>query len=100
MMASICYRLFKWTPYSFRRNYDKDEVCLRCPHCGGLKFTSVVIDSTDYTVAEEEFICQGCRRRVGYWAYGYFDPCFRFHDRSLPALLERVRWRAAGLPEP
>lgn len=99
-MPTLCYRLFKWKPYSLRRNYDRDGICLRCPHCGSSQFASRVVDTIDYTVAEEEYLCRPCNRRIGYWAYGYLDPCFRYWDRSWPALWARIQWRFRRLPEP
>lgn len=89
--------------YTLSRNYDSKGDCKRCPHCGGTDFDEHVLDRIDgYMTApcEQEIKCSFCHETVGYWAYGAFDPCFMFHDKSLPALKERIIYKLKGLTTP
>lgn len=72
-------------PWSIRSNYNKDSECIRCPGCGGKDFDEHVLDRIDgYMTApcETEIRCCDCHEIVNFWAYGSFDPYFKFNDRS------------------
>ena len=86
--------------YSLKRNYAPDGSCLRCPHCGGRELKEHVRDTIDWHPCEISIDCQECREMVGFWAYGYYDPCFMIHDRSLPALKDRIICKLRGVHTP
>lgn len=86
--------------YSLERNYDKHGECLKCPFCSKDNLTTVVKDTIESTVCEYETHCQDCSKVVGYWAYGGNDPCFKFYDRSLPALKDRIMCKLRRISTP
>lgn len=100
MRLNQLYRRLKWKPYSIRRNYDKQGYCLYCPVCGSADHKETVLDTVANNACEIATYCRGCGGYVNYWAYGSFDPCFRYWDRSWPALLGRIQWRIRRQPEP
>jgi hypothetical protein len=44
--------------------------------------------------------CADCRALVSYWGYGYYDPCFMFGNKSIPALITRISLKIRGVPAP
>lgn len=87
--------------YTLTRNYDSNGVCIRCPYCGGANFKENVTATVyEYRPSEIEVHCVDCAKMINFWAYGSFDPCFMFHDKSLPALKERIIYKLKGLTTP
>jgi len=86
--------------YSTTRNYAKDGKCIRCPKCGGAEFSNDVLDRIDYSPCEVNIHCADCRALVSYWGYGYYDPCFMFGNKSIPALITRISLKIRGVPAP
>lgn len=100
MSTARCFRFLKWKPYTIRRNYDSSGYCTNCPVCGSDNLNETVTDTIANNACEIDTYCRGCGAYVNFWAYGSFDPCFRYWDRSWPALLGRIQWRARRQPEP
>lgn len=86
--------------YSLTSNYNADGSCWRCPSCGGFVFVNRITSTIEYTTCEAYTHCAKCGDAVGFWAYGYHDPCFKFHDKSLPALKDRIIYKMKGLTTP
>ena len=89
--------------YTLKRNYDTNGDCNRCPDCGSVEFDEHVLNRIDGYMTqpfEIETRCRGRREIVNYWAYGSFDACFKFHDKSLPALKDRIIYKMKGLTTP
>lgn len=89
--------------YSLNRNYDPEGKCVKCPNCASVDFKEYVLDRIDGYMTqpcETEIRCAKCHEQVNYWAYGSFDPCFMFQDKSLPALFQRVIYKLKGWTTP
>ncbi|EAW4195724.1 hypothetical protein FFV02_22985 [Salmonella enterica] len=87
--------------YTLKRNYDTDGDCIRCPDCGSKEFKDTVTATVyEYQPSEVGTHCESCGAYVNFWAYGAFDPCFKFHDKSLPALKDRIIYKMKGLTTP
>lgn len=99
-MASLIYRLIKWKPYSLTRNYDHEHFCHTCPKCGHRAFKDQILDTVSNHVSEVDTSCLHCGHIVNFWAYGSYDPCYSFSDRSLPAAWERFNYFIRGLTTP
>lgn len=78
---------------SIKSNYDSDGACIKCPNCKSTEINQHVVDSINGYASEIEEYCNNCKKRVGYWAYGSYDPCFKLGDPSLQMLWVRVRMR-------
>lgn len=76
--------------------FNENGEPIRCLLCGGTHIHRRVTDSQDYMVLEEEYVCANCQQRVGYWAYGYFDPCF-FYPTQPRDLWRNIKWRTYEL---
>lgn len=90
-------------PWSIRSNYHKNGECVRCPYCGCKGFDENVIDRIDGYMTEPceiETRCSDCHEIVGYWTYGYYDPCFKFNDRSWEMFWVRLNYKIRGLSTP
>ena len=59
-----------------RRYFNKDHSPRRCVRCGCQQINSRVISVDGGTASEISYYCFLCDRRLGYYAYGSFDPCF------------------------
>ena len=70
LFLKVIFRLF---PKLF---YYQDGSPKRCTVCGSKKMGSKIIDTIEYTVAEEEIFCDKCGAMTGYFAYGYYAPDF------------------------
>ena len=84
-------RLFK---YSLTSNYDKQGHCIRCPDCHSHNIESKITDHIDglwSPASEIEYYCADCEIVVAYWAYGSYDPYFQMGERSIPALIWRIK---------
>ena len=60
--------------------FHEDDCPKKCTHCGSSKFKTKVLGVVDVyqgmgPVCEKDLICE-CGECVGFWAYGYWDPCF------------------------
>lgn len=86
--------------YSTTRNYLPSGECIRCPNCGTQDLKENVRDSIEGTALEVSTDCPSCREMVGYWAHGYYDPCFMFGDKSIPALVTRLSCKIRGVATP
>lgn len=86
--------------YSITRNYLPDGECMRCPDCGCTGLKENVRDSMDSIVLEFSVDCPSCKEMVAYWAHGYYDPYFMFHEKSIPALITRVTCKLRGVSTP
>jgi ribosomal protein S27AE len=100
LMASLIYKLIKWKPWSIRSNYDAKGECQSCPQCGHGIFKAKVMDRVGGTECEVDHICTHCGEVVNFWAYGQFDPCYKFSDRSWAMFIERMQYRIRGLSQP
>lgn len=82
--------------YRKHEYFNENGEPIRCILCGGTHIHRRVTDSQDYMVLEEEYICANCSQRVGYWAYGYFDPCF-FYPTQPRDIWRHIKWRTSEL---
>lgn len=48
----------------------------KCIYCGCKKSNSEVKGKINYAVCEEEHYCLNCRKIIGYWAYGCWEPSY------------------------
>jgi hypothetical protein len=48
----------------------------RCTHCHSNNLDYQVKATDCGYESEKQYFCTSCKHIVGYWAYGYFDPCF------------------------
>lgn len=88
-------------PWSFRSNYNKNGECIRCPDCGGKEFKDTVTATVcEWDAAEIDTHCKSCGAYVNFWAYGSFDPCFKFNDRSWEMFWVRLNNKLRGLSTP
>lgn len=65
-----------WRKLTVRLFFNADHSPKRCPDCWETSFNEYTKDSIEGTVCEFSVECTHCKQRVGYWAYGYYDPCF------------------------
>ncbi len=88
--------------WSIRSNYDTDGECVRCPDCGGKEFKDTVTATVyEYQPSEIDTHCENCGAYVNFWAYGSFDPCFKFNDRSQNiSQLRSLNYKLRGLTTP
>ena len=86
--------------WSIRSNYSKEGECIRCPCCGGTEFKDSVTDTVANNAAEIDTHCETCGQYVNFWAYGSFDPCFKFNDRSWEMFWVRLNYKLRGLITP
>lgn len=67
---------------TYKFYFYSDNSPKQCTHCNSSKIDSTVTEWLDVgfgncgPTSEEEYYCKKCNNIVGYWAYGYFDPCF------------------------
>ena len=59
-----------------RLYFNSDHSPKRCVRCGAKRVMSRVISVDGGVVSEASYYCLICDRRLGYYAYGEFDPCF------------------------
>lgn len=58
-------------------NWAKRKLCRAIQWLRFGKITYVVVDRIDWTVCEAKYVGR-FGKTVGYWAYGYFDPCLPY----------------------
>ena len=54
--------------------YDDEHRPIRCRFCESTNITSKTTGYIEGYACEAEYRCGDCGEKVGYWAYGYFDP--------------------------
>jgi len=86
--------------WSTRSNYTKEGECIRCPCCGGTDFKDTVTDTVANNAAEIDTHCKTCGQYVNFWAYGSFDPCFKFNNRNWEMFWVRLNYKLRGLSTP
>lgn len=87
--------------WSIRSNYDIKGECIRCPCCGGTEFKDTVTATVyEYQPSEIDTHCKTCGDYVNFWAYGSFDPGFKFNDRSWEMFWVRLNYKLRGLSTP
>lgn len=99
-MSSKIYNVIGWKPWALRSNYDYKGECQKCPICGSKNFTDQITDTIANHVCEQYTYCKKCGERVNFCAYGSYDPCFKFADRSFEMWLERIQYKIRGLTTP
>lgn len=62
--------------FSIKNYYNNDGSPRKCYKCEGIEFTQNITNRIDYITMEYEVRCSNCDVVLGYWATGYFDPCF------------------------
>lgn len=45
-----------------------------CPHCGSLEWEELVSGEINGITAEADYFCKNCRRHLGFFAYGSWQP--------------------------
>ena len=59
-----------------RRYFNKDHSPKRCTKCEEQRITTKTMAVDGGYASEVEYACYLCGTRLGYYAYGFFDPCF------------------------
>ncbi len=79
-----------------RACYDDRGEPLACPWCGPVRIEEVITSRIEHLPCEWECVCSQCRRVIGYYAYGSFDPCFMVeHQRNIRDSDWRLRLKVA-----
>lgn len=99
-MASRIYKAIGWKPWTLRSNYNRKGECVKCPVCGSKNFREDATSMLEYTVCESYTYCKKCGEQVNFWAYGSYDPCYKFADRSFEMCLQRVQCKLRRISMP
>ena len=59
-----------------KRYFNDDDSPKRCTNCESTGFITTVIAIDGGHISEIAVRCSSCDKRLGYRAYGNYDPCF------------------------